>query len=141
MTPIIGAEYPKKVIPLIDVAKRNIDIVVYDWRWYPDQIAHPVQQFNAAIVRASQRGVLVRAVVNAAMNLEVLNKSGIKARMLKDKRVLHTKMILIDNTTMIIGSHNFTRNAFGANIEASIAFELKPEETRFSEFFANLYGL
>lgn len=141
MIPIIGAEYPKKVIPLIDAAKKNIDIVVYDWRWYPDQIAHPVQQLNAAIVRASQRGVFVRAVVNADLNLQTLNSAGIKARRLKDKRTLHTKMILIDNKILVLGSHNFTRNAFGANIETSVAIELPEEETRFAEFFANLYGL
>lgn len=141
MIPIIGAEYPKKVIPLIDGAKKNIDIVVYDWRWYPDQIAHPVQQLNAAIVRASQRGVFVRAVVNADLNLQVLNNAGIKARRLADKRTLHTKMILIDNRTLILGSHNFTRNAFGANIETSIAVEVPEDITRFTEFFNNLYGL
>lgn len=140
MIPIIGAEYPKKVIPLIESARRNIDIVIYDWRWYPDQIAHPVQQFNAAIVRASQRGVLVRAVVNADLNLETLNKAGIKARRLKDKRTLHTKMILIDDSILVLGSHNFTRNAFGANIETSIVVELPEGAQRFSQFFANIYN-
>ncbi len=141
MIAIIGADYPKKVIPLIQNAHRNIDIVIYDWRWYPDQIAHPVQQFNAAIVRAVQRGVHVRAVVNSALNLEQLNAVGIKARRLKDKRTLHTKMILIDRCMLVIGSHNFTRNAFGANIETSIAVEVPEEVTRFSEFFDNLYSL
>lgn len=141
MIPIIGSEYPKKVIPLIDAAVQNIDIVVYDWRWYPDQIAHPVQQLNAAIVRASQRGVLVRAIVNADLNLETLKSAGIKARRLKDKRTLHTKMILIDSKTLVIGSHNFTRNAFGANIETSVAVDVPEGVTRFAEFFNNLYDV
>lgn len=141
MIAIIGSDYPKKVIPLIESATKNIDVVIYDWRWYPDQLAHPVQQLNNAFVRASKKGVLVRAVVNADLNLDIINSTGIKARRLKDKRTLHTKMILIDNKTLIIGSHNFTRNAFGANIEASIAVELEPENTRFAEFFNNLYNI
>jgi phosphatidylserine/phosphatidylglycerophosphate/cardiolipin synthase-like enzyme len=140
MIPIIGSEYPKKVIPLIEQAKRNIDVVIYDWRWYPDQLAHPVQQLNNAIVQASKRGVLVRALVNADLNLETLKATGIRARRLKDKRTLHTKMILIDGRTLILGSHNFTRNAFGANIETSIAVELPEGVTRFAEFFENLYN-
>jgi phosphatidylserine/phosphatidylglycerophosphate/cardiolipin synthase-like enzyme len=139
MIPIIGAEYPTKVIPLIDNAGGNIDIVIYDWRWYPDQVAHPVQQFNNAVVRAVNRGVIVRALVNADLNIEQLNKVGIRARRLNDKRTLHTKMILIDNKILVLGSHNFTRNAFGANIEMSIAVELSDVDTRFSEFFNNLY--
>jgi len=141
MEAIIGAEYPKKVIPLIDGARKNIDIVIYDWRWYRDQIANPVQQLNAAIVRAAQRGVVVRAVVNAALNLEQLNAVGIKARVMRDKRTLHTKMILIDGKILVIGSHNFTRNAFGHNVEASIAVELGVSDTRFAQFFDNLYNI
>jgi phosphatidylserine/phosphatidylglycerophosphate/cardiolipin synthase-like enzyme len=141
MIVLIGSEYPKKIIPLIESAKRNIDIVVYDWRWYPDQVSHPVQQFNMALVRAVQRGVIVRAVINAHTILPVLQKVGIKARQLGDKRTLHSKLIMVDETTLVIGSHNFTRNAFVSNIESSIVVEIPAEVTRFKEFFNNLYGL
>jgi len=140
MIPIIGADFPKKVIPFIDNAKKNIDLVVYDWRWYDNQLSHPVQQFNLALVRAVKRGVIVRAVVNRPLLLNVLNSVGIKARILKDHRTLHSKLIIIDNSLLIIGSHNFTRNAFGANIETSVAVEIPENETRFTEFFNNVYG-
>lgn len=138
---IIGSEYPKKVIPLIDNSKRNIDIVVYDWRWYENQLAHPVQQFNMAIVRAVQRGVSVRAVVNAHILVPVLTSVGVRVRQLKDKRTMHSKLMMIDENILIIGSHNFTRNAFTSNIETSIAIDLPQGERRFTTFFNNLYGL
>ncbi len=141
MQVLVGSDYPKKVIPLIREAKRNIDIVVYDWRWYQDQPAHAVQQFNIALVNASKRGVVVRAVVNAAMNLATLQSAGIKARQIKDKRVVHTKMIILDQKTLVIGSHNFTRNAFGSNIETSIAIDIPQNVTRFAELFENLYNI
>lgn len=139
--PIIGSDFPKKVIPLLNEAKKNIDIIVYDWRWYPNQPAHSVQQFNSALVRAVARGVSVRAVLNSALLLPILNKVGIKATRLKDKRTLHSKMILIDSKILIIGSHNFTRNAFGSNIESSVAIEIPENVKRFSEFFENLYNI
>lgn len=141
MIPIIGAEYPLIVIPLIDGAKKNIDIIMYDWRWYADQITHPVQQFNAALVRASKRGLRVRVITNTALNLEVLNKCGIKARVTRDRRTLHCKMIIIDDETLIMGSHNITRNAFSHNIEASVVVSIPNEVTRFAEFFNNLYSI
>lgn len=141
MIPIIGAEYPSIVIPLIDGAKKNIDIIMYDWRWYADQITHPVQQFNAALVRASKRGLRVRVITNTALNLEVLNKCGIKARVTRDRRTLHCKMIIIDDETLIMGSHNITRNAFSHNIEASVVVSIPNEVTRFAEFFSNLYSI
>ena len=138
---LIGSDYPKKMIPLLDGAKKNIEIVVYDWRWYADQVGHPVQQFNMAIARAVNRGVIVRAVVNAHILLPVLTKVGVKVRQLKDRRTLHTKLVIVDSRTLVIGSHNFTRNAFTSNIETSIITEIPEGDERLASFFNNLYGL
>ena len=141
MIPIIGSDYPKKVIPLINAAKKNIDIVSYDWRWYADQPEHAVQQFNIALVRAMQRGVIIRAIVNNTLILETLKKVGIKARKTNEKRTIHTKMIMIDSNILIIGSHNLTRNAFGSNVETSIIVDIPQDLTRLAEFFNNLYSI
>ena len=64
MDTIIGKEFPDKVIPLIDNAKYTIDIVVFDWRWYPQDPGASVQLFNQSIVRSVRRGVKVRAIAN-----------------------------------------------------------------------------
>lgn len=141
MDVIIGSDFPKKIIPLFDNAKRNIDIVVYDWRWYPDQPGHAVQQFNSALIRAHQRGVIVRAVVNTQSTVPLLTNCGISARCLKDRRTMHAKMIIIDGEKLVIGSHNFTRNAFGSNVEVSIITDIPPENTRLAQFFENLYNI
>lgn len=141
MDVIVGADFPKKVIPLFDNAKKNIDIVVYDWRWYPDLPGHAVQQFNSALVRAKSRGVIIRAVINSPDLVPLLTKVGFGARCLKDKRTLHAKMIMIDGEILVIGSHNFTRNAFGSNVEVSIITEILPENTRLAELFENLYNI
>lgn len=141
MEVIVGSDFPKKIIPLFDKAKRNIDIVVYDWRWYPDQPAHAVQQFNSALVRAHQRGVVVRAVINSPELLPLLTKAGIRARCTRDKRTLHAKLIIVDGEKLVIGSHNFTRNAFGSNVEVSIITDIPSEQTRLASLFENLYNI
>lgn len=141
MIAIVGADYPKKVIPLINAAKKNIDVVMYDWRWYPDMPGHAVQRFNIAIANAMRRGVTVRAVINRVDLLAMLVNVGVRARVTRDKRTVHTKMIIIDDEVLIIGSHNLTRNAFGANIETSVAVKIPEGETRFQEFFKNLYSI
>ena len=139
MIPIIGSDFPKIVIPLIDSAQKNIDIVVYDWRWYENQVGHPVQQFNIALVRALKKGVQVRVILNKPDLVPILTKIGIKARVLRDRRTVHTKLMIIDNKTVIIGSHNYTRNAFGSNIETSIVTEIPNGQTRLQDFFNNLF--
>lgn len=141
MTPIIGSEYVEQIITLINAVKRNIDIILYDWRWYEDQVGHPCQRVNIALANAVRRGVVVRAVVNNDISLKSLKAAGIQARQLKDKRTLHCKLVILDQKTLVIGSHNFTRNAFSHNVEASVAIEIPEGITRWREFFANLYGL
>jgi len=136
-----GSDYPKKITEYINASKKNIDVAVYDWRWYADQPAHAVQRFNNALVQSVKRGVKVRAVVNAGFIVPILKSVGIQARNLKDKRVLHAKFIIIDNKILVIGSHNFTRNAFGSNIETSVIIDLDEGDTRISELFNNLYNI
>lgn len=138
---IIGAEYPDKVIPLIEGATKNIDIISYDWRWYPNQPAHTVQRVNIALVNASRRGVFIRALLNKGDLVALLKAQGIKAKTLTDRRTLHSKMLLIDSKFLVIGSHNITRNAFSHNVEASAIIELPEETTRFAQFFENLYNI
>lgn len=140
MIPLIGKDYPTKVIPFIENAKQKIDIIVYDWRWYANNPAFNVQQFNNALVSAVRRGVIVRAVVNTAELVPLLTGLGIKARCTRNRRTLHAKFLCIDDKTLIIGSHNFTKNAFNFNIEVSVLIEIPDNISRFAELFENLYN-
>lgn len=141
MIPIIGSAFPTILIPLIDGAKKNIDICMYDWRWHPNLPGNPIQRINIALVNARKRGVQIRAVTHTDLLTEQLNKVGIAARVLADRRTLHAKLILIDGQTLVIGSHNLTHNACSSNIEASVVVPIPEGQTRWQEFFNNLYGL
>lgn len=138
---IIGSDYPRIVIPLINSAKTSIEIVMYDWRWYPNEPAHVVQQLNIALVRAAQRGVKIRAVLNNELVAETLKSVGIKPHLTKARRTIHTKLLLIDRSMLVIGSHNFTRNAFTSNIETSIAVTIPTDSTRLFAFVDNLFTI
>ena len=140
MDTIIGKQFPLKVIPLIDKSANTIDIIVFDWRWYPQDPGASVQLFNQAIVRAVRRGVKVRVVTNAVDIVHRLNELGCHARKLVSKSLVHAKMMLIDSATVIVGSHNYTQSAFQMNYELSVILE-KPENIAdFSSFFDNLYN-
>jgi len=138
---IIAQRFPKIVIPLIEVAKYSIDIIVYDWRWYPSVGGSSVQQFNDAIVATTRRGVVVRALVNGDGIASLLQQRGINARRLHSKRMLHTKMLLIDGVHLIIGSHNYTQHGFSLNEEASVYVQMPSADHEFSLYFSNLWGL
>lgn len=140
METIIGKEFPKKVIPLIEQAKTSIDIVVFDWRWYPQDPGNPVQLFNQAIVRACRRGVKVRVIANNNEIISTLKSLGVQAKKLLTKNLVHSKLMLIDGETAIMGSHNYTQSAFTMNFEVSTILKGREELQRFVDYFNNLFS-
>lgn len=120
MQAVIGNQYPKAVIPLIENARHTIKTVAFFWGWYGEQPSNPCQQFNLAIARAVKRGVVVRACVNSEKVAKPLRACGIDTRIPISKHLMHTKMVLIDDEILIMGSHNFSQSAFTTNLETSI---------------------
>jgi phosphatidylserine/phosphatidylglycerophosphate/cardiolipin synthase-like enzyme len=141
MQAIIGSEFPKIVIPLIDHAKNSIKIVVFDWRWYPNSPGNPVQLFNQAIIRAVNRGVSVLAIANSSDIVDTLQSVGVKAKKLTTKNLVHAKMMIIDGQIVVVGSHNYTQNAFTMNHEISMMHDDIEAANGFIDFFKTLWQL
>ncbi|HSW62736.1 MAG TPA: phospholipase D-like domain-containing protein [Dissulfurispiraceae bacterium] len=140
MIPLIGRDYETHLVASIRDAKHSIDVAMYDWRWYLDQPLYPVQSINRALVEAVRRGVIVRALLDKDDIIPLLKSAGINAKKIPDLRRLHAKLVLIDRTKLIIGSHNLTRNALTHNVEASIAIDLPSPDNRFTLFFSHFFG-
>lgn len=138
---IIAKNFPKVVIPLINSAKFSIDIIVFDWRFYKNDPYNPVSEFNSSISRACKRNIAVRCLVQHDEIVNRLTELGAWAKKIESKRVLHTKLLIIDKKCVIIGSHNYTQNAFTSNHEASICVEFENEKNELVDYFNNLFGL
>jgi phosphatidylserine/phosphatidylglycerophosphate/cardiolipin synthase-like enzyme len=136
---IIGSEYPKKVIPLIDGAKVSIVMCMFDWRWYPKDFAHPVSLFNSALLRAHRRGVKVRILTNYTEVVEFATGLGFNVKKWPEKTLLHTKLIIVDALFCVIGSHNITQSAFTSNMEISTVLDDPDDIKRFSNYFDALW--
>ena len=138
-TTIIGKEFADKIIPLIEQAKKSIDIIVYDWKWYPDQIGSAIQRFNNAIVNASKKGKQIRAITNSPYINNILSELNIKTKKWSSRKTLHTKLTIIDNKIAILGSHNYTMNAFTINYEVSVIIQDEATVKRLNQYFNNLW--
>lgn len=135
----LGRQFPDKVIPLIENAKKSIDIIVYDWRWYPSQVGLNIQKFNHAIILKAREKIKIRALINSDRIIEHLNRYGIEAKRCYSGKTLHTKLMIIDNHFVILGSHNYTTNAFNLNHEASVIIDNEALAKDFTEYFNNLF--
>jgi len=139
ITTLIGKQYPQKVIPLIENARWEILIVIYDWRWYQDDPGATIQLFNQKIIWKAQRGVKVRAILNNIDTARILNENNIDARVKDFKKLLHTKLLLIDENISVLGSHNFTKNAFERNLECSVIIDDEEVNKIYREYFENIW--
>lgn len=136
---IIGSEYPKKVIPLIDGAKQSICMCMFDWRWYKNDFAHPVSIFNSALLRAHRRGVKVRILTNYSEVIDYVCELGFNAKRWPEKSLLHTKFLIFDNKICVMGSHNITQSAFTSNMETSVILTDDDQVNNFVKYFDTLW--
>jgi phosphatidylserine/phosphatidylglycerophosphate/cardiolipin synthase-like enzyme len=141
MQTIIGKNYPKLVIPLIEGAKRSIKIVVYDWRWYENDPANACQLFNASIVRARKRGVNVQVCVNSEAIAQPLRINDIDVKIPISQNLIHTKFLIIDDSILVMGSHNFSQSAFTTNFETSLIVDDALQVNDFVLFFHSIWSL
>jgi len=137
--PIIANQFVKKVVPLIEQAKKSIDICVFDWRWYPHDPGAPAQIFNQSIVQAIKRGVKVRALVNSENIATSLRAVGAEVKRYVSSHLLHCKIMLIDDIIVVTGSHNYTQSAMTANRELSVILSDGVDMSDFRVYFQTLW--
>jgi len=138
---IIGREYPQIVQPLIEQAQHSIDILVFDWRWYPSEPTSTIQKFNQQLLIANGRGVKLRALVNNNIMPTILHLQGLQVKRVNTRSLMHVKMIIIDGKYLVLGSHNLTKRAFCINHEVSILTDNEESIKRLLNYFENLCRL
>ena len=139
METIIGKQFAEKVIPLINNAKQSIDVIIFDWRWYPQNIGCSAQLFNQAIVRAKRRGVKIKVLANSDDIIKILKEIGCEAKKIISKRLLHCKIMIIDDEIAITGSHNYTQSAFEMNYELSVILKGRENIDDIIKFFEHIF--
>jgi phosphatidylserine/phosphatidylglycerophosphate/cardiolipin synthase-like enzyme len=138
---IVGKQFPKIVTPLIESARRTLDIVVYDWRWYPQDPGATAQLFNQAVVRAAHRGVQIRVIANNDDIVRTLKSVGCNAKRLPTRGLVHAKLMIIDSSSFVTGSHNYSQHAFTENVELSLVGDDPVVAGELVSFFESLFSL
>lgn len=101
------------LISHIDKAREHIQIAMYT-------LTHP--KIIESLIKAKKRGVLIEVYIDQSSArgasktaCEKLFLENIFCHLSGKQKLLHYKMMLIDNKNFIIGSSNWTKNAFKSN--------------------------
>ncbi len=138
---IIGSKYVDKVIPLVQAAKDNIKVIVFDWRVYPYGTTHPVMRLTDSFLEAKNRNVDIKCLVNTSAIVMSLRRLGLNAQTLYSDKLVHAKILIFDDCRAVVGSHNLTQNGLTHNLEVSTIIELNPDENHLVDYFNNLWPL
>lgn len=136
---ILDSDFIKIASAFVSDAQAEIRICAYAWRWYPSEPEIDIQKFNILLMRAQQRGVRIKCLVNNFTMYKYFTQLGFVCKFVDRTRMLHTKAIVIDQNTIILGSHNLTKRANGDNFEASVAIQDFEVINQFTTYFEKMW--
>ena len=128
---ILDEAYRIAVASELTVAKKNIRIMMFRIQRKVGYGKNEGNIYGFWLKKKASQGVKVKIILDITRRpgmpykenyhfAREMTSSGVECRELKNRRVCHAKMVIVDETTMIIGSHNWTTNSIKRNLEASI---------------------
>jgi cardiolipin synthase len=103
----------KRLLDQIDRAKKTIHIAMFT-------LTHP--EIAQALIRAKNRGLNVCIAIDfytakgaSKKTLAAMQKQGLKISLSQGRELLHHKWAVIDESTLVMGSANWTKAAFTKN--------------------------
>ncbi len=132
---LMDGSFIEKAAECVRHAKKQIFICAYAWRWYENSPEKAIQKFNYEIARRSLQGLDIRAILDQRSQAQYLSQYGIKTKSYPTDRAMHTKAMLVDEETLILGSHNLTDRGTAENYELSLLTQDPQACLLFSEYF------
>lgn len=128
------------IIQLMDSAEQSIDIEMY---------VFTSRDIVDALERAKSRGVKTRIIVErstiSGSNSEIFNElaaKGFNVRYAsKAYKLTHSKIMIIDGKSVLVGSHNFSNSALYFNREASVIIKNHQTVSEFIDAFETDWAL
>jgi phosphatidylserine/phosphatidylglycerophosphate/cardiolipin synthase-like enzyme len=131
---LTNEDYFPALLKVIDEAQNEIFMSIFSFKAgvhknsYPDRIL-------GHLAKAVKRGVNVKVILETTGRLndelntqnrqtaKLLEENGVKVYFDSPRTITHTKLIVIDEKVVILGSHNLTQSGLKYNNEISILIE------------------
>lgn len=151
VTVIDDTAYLYFVTKALSKAKKRIYIIMFFMR-FEEEGKYPTDDLIEQLVQAKQRGVNIKIVLDKdaegevygsrIINQEVyrfFKKQGIEVVFDFEDKVTHSKVVIIDDKQVIIGSHNWTAGSFFAYDDKSLYIESREFNKLVSDRFLKLW--
>ena len=139
------------VLELLSRATTSVHLAMYRMSVYPTYTDSLSNALVSALVAAAGRGAEVRVLLDdcrfytesAEANLAsaiTLHQRGIEVRFDDPEDTMHAKLVIVDGTSVVLGSTNWNYYSLERNVEANVAFLAIPEvAAAYEALFARLW--
>jgi len=146
---LLNRDYFPEVKKIINDSNRSIRMIMFEASYYEKFKNSPSNQLIDALIMAKKRGVDVEVILDIRQkndrstirNLETgkkLTNAGVKVIFDTEQVTTHSKLLIVDEKIVIIGSTNWTYNALTSNHESSIVFESRETAAKLLGFFEKI---
>lgn len=129
-----GHLFAEKAVEIISAAQKSIDISTFVIHGPWKKTCQDKYNVFKAILDAPQRGLSCRLIITDMVtlptrkvgyspSLALLKLAGWVVQVPTNGKINHAKLLVVDETKCIIGSHNMTYNSSFSNTELSVYFE------------------
>jgi len=148
---ILDGDLRAALIHAFKTAKTTIQISTFKLELFGKNIPKPVRAIAEALTEALKSGVKVEMLVNwkdsragvprtnDCCAVEMIQR-GARVRYLSSGRCIHAKVIIIDGSWAILGSHNLSVRSFISNFETSVAIKDDTTVNALSAEFSRLFS-
>lgn len=140
-------EYFTELKNFLTRANMSIYVIMYVIKYDPNEPEDPVNQLLKTLVELKKKGLDVRIVVDDTtykdypQTISYLKNNGVPIKLDESPAITtHAKLVIIDNKTVIVGSHNWTESALTRNRETSIMVQDRETATKLVEYFIKIWN-
>lgn len=152
VTPLSGQTFIGELIETVNHAKYSIDIIQYQWNFYPDRPNSHIQRLNRTILARAGAGIKMRVLLNKegreqhlmAINMKAsrfLGEAGISVKFGRTFPITHAKLWVFDDDAVILGSHNLSNRSVTVNNEVSALIKSREVAREFKRYFDVLWSV
>ena len=147
--PLMDKEYYPALKSAIKSAKKSIYVAMFVISM-GKSTNNPVNILLDELIAAKKRGVDVKVVVENPPSsgsslsktnekaLTFLREGGVEAFFDEPDKEVHDKFVLIDEDTLFVGNHNWSKQSLTINRELSVVVKAQPPDPEFLKHFARI---
>ena len=149
-TLLIDEQFLLTAINLVSTAQKSIYISTFKAELTTKPRGRRLNQFFDIVIKKSRFGLDVRFLISKTENyghipitnavaIRELKANKVKVRHLRNSRLCHAKVIIVDGTTVILGSHNLSIKSCHNNFEVSLLTSCQGITKRLHNLYVSIW--